>query len=899
MAIDPITETVSDIPLLRKRDTVNPSSQVDKDDFVTKYEATNDHLANNTVIELNTLKEQINTTTGQISTAVDTVVAKEALMSPHYAAIDTVAANVANINLVVANEANINLVAANETNINSVANNKDNIDTVANNDVNINLVVTDIIPNITEILQSDDNANTATTKASEASDSALLSEQWATSETLVDGVHKGAKGYTLESKEWAISETLVDGINKSAKGYALVAQSAVASLPDGTVNDAQTTPTNTWSASKIRSELDNLDVSLIATPTITSPLNGAVDFTGTITKSAFATAESYTGVLDFAHWQLSYTSDFASIEQESTVGNLETWTPSVDLPLQECFIRVKDGSDGHRSGWCPTITFTTPNIYVETPTLTVTGEPSDVPETPTLTTGVFSVYNGSDTHTGTTFTVKDGGTTVWTEAKTTGDLLTTTVPVGILEVSKEYTFEAYHTGATYGNSGTVINTATTKSAFAPEQGQKGFGIEPFPLGTPYAALGLAEMTGTNDVGHDNYGNYIHTNGSIICHYIKKYYRVGHIDAPQYAIYGANSLEMVPMDTFADEATANAAGWALHRSFIDGGSEKSGFIRDKYLNSKKVGDTNVAVSVKNGNPIGLTTNATYTPSSTMTGCTGILADAVTLSRARGAGWNNESVFMVGWSAMISIAQAQRATNTSDVAWYDAALTTNFPKGCNNGSRADVNDVTVTWTASPDIAAKGLTGSASTFAKSTDNGANNGCADVNGLMYQVALGMTNAGGNATDSAAIATNTLYVLKKSSYLKDLTAGWNAATDAWGNAGSLATRYDAVTSPITISTSSTVYWGNGVNQVLSPDTSGVAHDLCGFLPKNDAATGATGTSQFGNDRIHKYNIANMYPYTAGGWSGSADAGVFYRYLNYYRSNGNHYDGFRAAAYVS
>ncbi len=70
MSIDPITKTVSNIPLLRKRGTVNPSSQADKDDFVTKYEATNDHLANNTVIEINTVISQTNTTIGQINTTI-------------------------------------------------------------------------------------------------------------------------------------------------------------------------------------------------------------------------------------------------------------------------------------------------------------------------------------------------------------------------------------------------------------------------------------------------------------------------------------------------------------------------------------------------------------------------------------------------------------------------------------------------------------------------------------------------------------------------------------------------------------------------------------------------------------------------------------------------------------
>jgi len=319
--------------------------------------------------------------------------------------------------------------------------------------------------------------------------------------------------------------------------------------------------------------------------------------------------------------------------------------------------------------------------------------------------------------------------------------------------------------------------------------------------------------------------------------------------------------------------------------------------DKYIASKLSSNTNKAVSVKNGNPIGLTTSSEYAPSSAMTGCTGILADAVTLSRARGNGWNNTSVFMVGAVAMLSLAHAQMSSSVTNCAWYNA--TYNFPKGCNNGSKADVNDNSVTWSVSPDTAAKGLTGSASTFAKSTHNGQNSGIADVNGLMRQVALGMTNYGTSATASDQIETNTIYVLKKTSYLKDLTAGWDGATDAWGNTTNLATRYDVVTSPVTVSDWVGSKWGNGSNQVLSSETTGVAHDLCGFLPKDEEAVTSDGANQFGVDYIYRHNRMNQYIVTAGGWYESASTGVFYRRLSNYRSIGGYDVCFRAAAYVS
>lgn len=722
-------------------------------------------------------------------------------------------------------------------------------------------------------------------------------------------VNINAKEASVVAKEAIVVANAATATTKAAEALAsaniaaqsaIEAEAAVASLPDGTLNDALITLTNTYSAVKIESLLGGIDVSLITTPTITSPTTGAIDFIGTATKSAFATSSSYAGVLDYANWQLSYTSDFAIIQQESTVGNLTTWTPSVGLPLQLCYIRVKDGSDGHRSGWSPTVSFTTPNGYVKTPTLTVTGTPTDVPGTPTLTTSAFSVYNGTDTHASTDWEVRKASdnTLVWSSIGNASNKLSITVPSATLQVSTEYIFKARHNGTTYGSSAYVSVNGTTKSAPAPMQGQKGFGIEPCPAGTPYAALGLAEMTGTTTAGHDNYGNYIHTNGSIVCFYPRKFYRIGHASSPRYAVYGANAIDIEPASLFIDEAAANAAGYVLPRAFIDGGAMKTGFFRDKYVNSKKVGDTNVAVSVKNGNPIGLTTGTDYTPSSTMTGCTGILADAITLCRARGAGWNTQSIFISAWSMMISVAQGQAATNATDVAWYDATLTTNFPKGCNNGHRADVNDTSVAWSASPDSAAKGLTGSASNFAKSTDNGANNGCADVNGLMFQVALGMTNYGTSATDTTIRATNTVYVLKTSVALKDLTAGWDGANDAFGNTTHLAVLYDAVTSPVKLATVGAVYWGNGTNPVFDSAASGVGRDLCGFLPKNDTAVNATGINLLGNDCIYKYNRANMFPLLSGSWLYAAEAGVGFRYLSSCRAEGDAIASFRAVAYV-
>ena len=203
---------------------------------------------------------------------------------------------------------------------------------------------------------------------------------------------------------------------------------------------------------------------LIGTPSITSPTTGSVDFNGEITSSVMTSVPAFDGIHDFTHWELSYTSDFTIIELESTTGNLTSWTPVTGLPSQQCFVRVRYGSDSHLSDNSDTITFTTAATFINTPTLTVDGTPTEVPEEPILTTSAFSVFDGTDTHASTDWEVirDSDSVVVWSSLANTVDLLSIVVPAGILTESIAYTFKARHTGATYGSSAyaTVAGTTT-------------------------------------------------------------------------------------------------------------------------------------------------------------------------------------------------------------------------------------------------------------------------------------------------------------------------------------------------------------------------------------------------------------------------------------------------------
>lgn len=543
------------------------------------------------------------------------------------------------------------------------------------------------------------------------------------------------------------------------------------------------------------------------------------------------------------------------------------------------------------------------NAAVAAPTITApTAGQTGLGQAPTFTTSAFASIGLADTHLNSDHEVR-------TAANGTGTLIASsyadavkktswTMPGSLLATATSYFYRTRHRGNVLGSGGwSEVNftTAATFGGLIGTQGGQGFGVGVCINGSLLVARGLSAMTGTSDKTHANYGNYQHSNGSIVCYVPKYFYRIGHASSSRFATYGANAHDIVGIETFASEATANAGGYALHRAFVNANIEVDGFFFDKYLASKD--GTTSCKSIANADPISLTTSAGYNPSSTMTGCTGIIADAVVLARARGAGWNAASVFMQDALAMLSLAHGQAATSTTYCAWYDAAGTTNFPKGCNNGALADTNDATVTYAVST-TSPKPKTRATANFAKTTHNGQECGIADLNGSMYQALIGLTMAGTSGTDTTQNTTGTAFALKRSADFGALTGGHGGANDAWGTAASLATLFDQITGfEPWVATTGWLYLGNGANQVFSGSTSGTDYlrKCCG-IPILTGAN-ATGTSQFGNDGCYQYGVANQVPLAAGYWNDAALSGVFYRGWYLYRSVGSDNSGFRAAAY--
>lgn len=173
-------------------------------------------------------------------------------------------------------------------------------------------------------------------------------------------------------------------------------------------------------------------------------------------------------------------------------------------------------------------------------------------------------------------------------------------------------------------------------------GSRGFGVRVCPEDP--SKLGMEPLPGFDDITNDNYSNYIHKpSGSIMCWIPAFKYRVND--------KFVNSVEV--WDVNDPQCPSNAV---LHRAFTNGGKQKSGFFCDKYICSPDANNT-MGISVKNGSVLSLYSSAWFTNcTSQLANCSGRYGDAITASRARGAGFQCMSVFQIGALRLLLLAHA---------------------------------------------------------------------------------------------------------------------------------------------------------------------------------------------------------------------------------------------------
>lgn len=390
--------------------------------------------------------------------------------------------------------------------------------------------------------------------------------------------------------------------------------------------------------------------------------------------------------------------------------------------------------------------------------------------------------------------------------------------------------------------------------------------------------GFSKMTGTDDIASANYGNYQYTDGSVMCWIPAFYYKIG-TGSNGFAI---NIVDIKDYSYYADVATANVAGYGLHRAFYNGGLIQTGVFVDKYQCSNNGG---IASSLKLGNP--LSSALVHNPFSGLTGLTtgdNILGGALKAAKTRGAKFFCNSRFIFSALALLSLAHGQAATSTTPCAWYDATGVNNFPKGNNNNALKDVNDATVTYVTDgyPNC---GQTGSASNLAKTAHNGQSCGVVDLNGNLWEINTGFISNGTN-----------YYLLKTSVDINSLTGGNTLSTDAFG-AASIAANYDLLGATYgALTASSTAKTLGAATQVFDGATSGTAWSATGSgIP---LLTGIGGTNQMGNDVLYDYRPNEMCALAGGSWSIGAFAGVWALGLGNARASTSDYVGFRSALYL-
>ncbi len=409
-------------------------------------------------------------------------------------------------------------------------------------------------------------------------------------------------------------------------------------------------------------------------------------------------------------------------------------------------------------------------------------------------------------------------------------------------------------------------------------GGQGFGVGVYPGSkAELAAMGLTPLPGYDDPSHENYGNYQHTNQSIMCCVPAFCYRLGRSSAPSYSRDGVNALEIKDASefpqfkhnkAFSDGDADFGDGWILHRAFIDGGKMKSCFFMDKYLCSNN--GNGQAASIKNADWLMCySMNASY--STKTMGGDGCGYDAITFSRARGDHYSLTTVYQWSAMAMLSLAHGQAATSTSYCAWYDSAHTTNFPKGATYSNRTDYNDPSVEYTAHEYRSSLAKTGSSNNAEKVSHNGQLCGIMDVAGMCNQWCIGAINT------SAA----TIGLMKLSVSAHDFTKD-NRVTYSLHDILTMGFRDGQKNfSGLRNGKSGTENWAS-----------------CGVIPTSTSAN-----SLFGNDGYYEYYTNDVGLKMGLGYNWGETAGVFCRSFRGHNtidiwSRNSYYFGFRASGYA-
>ena len=305
------------------------------------------------------------------------------------------------------------------------------------------------------VSETDSIKNEAALSASQAAGSAVLAEGY---KNLSEQFAAAAQSVANYLGDWSADRTYSKGQSVSYGSYIYV------SKIDSNLNQIPDVVTTAWF--EIKTEAD-----LFRQPVAISPVTGTSGALPNLTLKATEFAALYS--VDtrihrrFEVALLSDTSFSSPVFTAEVNSDSVAVTPNLDLNTAY-YWRCKDVATTGESAWMLANSFVTGDISISTPSVSVSGAPSDVPESPTISTSAFATIPvDEDTHLSTDWEVRKSSdnTLVWSSYNNTTDKLSITVPSGVLEVSTSYKFRARHNGNNFGSSAYAEVVAATASSF--------------------------------------------------------------------------------------------------------------------------------------------------------------------------------------------------------------------------------------------------------------------------------------------------------------------------------------------------------------------------------------------------------------------------------------------------
>ncbi len=305
------------------------------------------------------------------------------------------------------------------------------------------------------VSETDSIKNEASLSASQAAGSAVLAEGY---KNLSEQFAAAAQSAVNYLGDWSADRTYSKGKSVSYGSYIYV------SKIDSNLNQIPNVVTTAWF--EIKTEAD-----LFRQPVAISPVTGTSGALPNLTLEATGFAALYSvDTRIHRRFEVALLSD-ASFSSPVFTAEVDAdsvaVTPNLDLNTAYHW-RCKDMATTGESAWMLANSFVTGDISINTPVVSVSGAPNDVPESPTISTSAFAtVPAGEDTHLSTDWEVRKSSdnTLVWSSYNNTTDKLSIAAPASVLEVSTSYKFRVRHNGNNFGSSAYAEVVATTVSSF--------------------------------------------------------------------------------------------------------------------------------------------------------------------------------------------------------------------------------------------------------------------------------------------------------------------------------------------------------------------------------------------------------------------------------------------------